>query len=220
MRTEGERDASPALRARLLRAIFHRRFGSPARVLRWRVPFERQAANDDVWSNILESPEYFVVHIKLGLMEDYRSACQRQHRVLGHFLSIQAWLRGVECLVLDRRDVEAFLVLERLKKERINWLREDVQPWFPFQHAYERDSSGYSLHSIYVSRTPIEKWLPEGSMTTAARLAAMRRGSPKCEVFVEPPSGHRRLNELDVAKYVALLNGGLVHPEPLRSVPR
>jgi hypothetical protein len=54
-----------------LLAIFHRRFGSPERVLRWRVPSEQQAANDDVWSNIPESPEYFVADIKLGVIEEF-----------------------------------------------------------------------------------------------------------------------------------------------------
>jgi len=66
-RTEGARDARPALRASLLRAIFNRRFGSSERALCWRVPSERQAANDDIRSNILESPRYFVADIKLRL---------------------------------------------------------------------------------------------------------------------------------------------------------
>jgi hypothetical protein len=65
-RKEGETDARPALRASLSRAIFHRRFGLPERVLRWRVPAERQTANDGIPSNILESPGYFVADIKLG----------------------------------------------------------------------------------------------------------------------------------------------------------
>jgi len=43
-----------------------RRIGSPKGVVRWRVPSERQAANDDFRSNILESPGCFVADIKLG----------------------------------------------------------------------------------------------------------------------------------------------------------
>lgn len=154
-------------------------------------------------------------------MDDHRSACRRQHRVLGHFLAVQAWLRGVDCLVLDRNDVEAFLVLERLKEQRINWLRDDLNPWFPHQHIYVQGAGmGFSLHSLYVSRTPIERWLPDGEMSTEERIREMRRGAPKTEMFAVPPSGHRHLNELDIVKYLALLDSGLVIPEPLRSASR
>lgn len=147
-------------------------------------------------------------------MEEHRLACQRQHRVLGHFLAIQAWLRGVDCLVLERDDLEAFLGLKRFKEERVRWLQADLRPWFPYQVPLEQGTSRYSLHSLYLSRLPIDGWLSTERLETAQRLAQMSPESPKTVAFSETLEQSRLLKEGDVVKYLALLDSGLVVPQP------
>lgn len=148
-------------------------------------------------------------------MEDHRLASRRQHRVLGHFLAIQAWLRGVDCLVLEREDLEAFLDLRRFKKERVRWVQEDLRPWFPYQYQIEQGNSGFSLHSLFLSRVPIESWIADGVLTTEQRLAAFPKRAPKAERFSAGSGGSRLVNESDVVRYLALLDSGLVDPAPL-----
>jgi hypothetical protein len=134
--------------------------------------------------------------------------------VLGHFLAIQAWLRGLDCLVLEREDLEAFLGLSRFKKERVRWLQADVQPWFPHQYPIEQGNTGYSLHSLYLSRVPIEKWIPDGRLTTEERLAAFSKRAPKTARFSSGSGNSSRVDEEDVVRYLALLDSGLVRPIP------
>ena len=33
--------------------------------------------------------------------DPHRYACQRQHRIVAHYLAVQAWLRKLDCIVLD-----------------------------------------------------------------------------------------------------------------------
>ena len=108
----------------------------------------------------------------------FREGCRRHHRMIGHYLALQAWTRKLDCIVLSRLDLEAFLGLERFKSTRINWLREDLKPWFPFQEDYKKSGAPSSIHSLYLARVPISKHLPSGTMTTAARINGMGKNSP------------------------------------------
>ena len=75
---------------------------------------------------------------------------------------------GLECIVLQRRDLEHFLALERFKSTRVQWLREDLRPWFPHQEAHHKSGAPSSIHSLYLSRVPMTLHLPRGSMTIDA----------------------------------------------------
>ncbi len=157
---------------------------------------------------------------KLGtFMEPHREACRRQHRVLGHFLAVQAWLRGLECVVLVRSDLEAFLDLVRFKGKRVKWLCEDLSPWFPNQVPYYLSSSPSSLHSLFLSRVPIAKWLADGSMSTERRILKIPKEGPKTERFSKAIKGHRFLTEADMVRYLAVLNSGLTQPQAFSSAP-
>ena len=153
-------------------------------------------------------------------MDAHRDTCKRQHRVLGHFLAIQAWLRGLDCIVVSRSDLEVFLGLERFKKQRIEWLQEDLRPWFRHQYPLEQGGTGFSLHSLYLSRAPIEKWLADGELTTTERISKLGKGAPKTEEFAHTRTAHRSITELDVVRYLAILDSGLAEPIALRSIPK
>ena len=152
-------------------------------------------------------------------MEEHRLACQRQHRVMGHFLAIQAWLRGVDCLVLEREDLQRFLGLQRFKEERVRWIQEDLRPWFKHQSSMEQGGAGFSLHSLYLSRVEIEKWIPGGEFSTEDRIKAFDKKAPKTEKFSHSSAQRSLVDELDVVRYLALLDSGLVDPVPLSRSP-
>jgi hypothetical protein len=152
-------------------------------------------------------------------MEAHRESCRRQHRVLGHFLAVQAWLRGLDCIVLERRELETFLGLRRFKSERVKWLRADLKPWFPFQEPYYKSGAESSLHSLFLARVEIQPWLPDGSMTTAKRIQQMPEGAPNTEMFSNWKLGFKAPTESDMVRYLAILDSGLASPEPLSNVP-
>ena len=60
------------------------------------------------------------------MTDPHREFCRNQHRIIGHYLAVQAWLRGLDCIVLVRGDLQTFLALERFKGTRVDWLQEDL----------------------------------------------------------------------------------------------
>lgn len=148
------------------------------------------------------------------MSDPHREDCRRQHRVIGHYLALQAWHRGLDCIVLNRTDLERFLGLKRFKKERIDWLRADLKPWFPFQKPYYLKRSKSSIHSLFLSRADLTQYLPAGMMTTEERITGMKPGSPKTELFSEYdkvpiPS------QAEMVSYLALLAAGLRTPQQI-----
>src|SRR4051794_34042803 len=105
--------------------------------------------------------------------EPHRESCRRHHRVIGNYLAMTAWQRGLDCIVLDRPALERFLGLRRFKSPRVEWLMSDLKPWFPHQEAYYHTGAPSSIHSLFLARVPISAHLPEGSMTTAQRIKRM-----------------------------------------------
>lgn len=147
--------------------------------------------------------------------DPHRESCRRQHRVLSHYLAIQAWVRGLDCIVLVRDDLERFLGLKRFKSIRIEWLREDMKPWFPNQVAYYRTNAASSIHSLFLSRIPIEKHLPGGSMTTDQRISRMKAGAPSTARFSKTRSRSQIPDEKEIVAELAVLAAGLDQPSDL-----
>lgn len=153
-------------------------------------------------------------------MNSHREACKRQHRVLGHFLAIQAWLRGLDCIVLEREHLEEFLGLERFKGTRVEWLQEDLKPWFAEQTTYFNSKSESSLHSLFLSRVSMTGWLSSDSMTTEKRISQLPERAPKTALFSSKVKGkHSSFKEVDIVRYLAILDSGLLSPQDLSSLP-
>ncbi|MFP2905488.1 hypothetical protein ACLESD_10590 [Pyxidicoccus sp. 3LFB2] len=95
--------------------------------------------------------------------DPHREHCRRQHRILGHFLCIQTWQRGLDCAMVVRPDLERLLKLQHFKASRLDWLREDVTPWFPYQavlksplnHSYSTKRRSPSLSGMLFSRVEL-----------------------------------------------------------------
>lgn len=58
-----------------------------------------------------------------------REHARRQHRMIGLYAVVQCWQRKLDSLFFKRVDLERLLGLERFKRERVEWLREDLKPF-------------------------------------------------------------------------------------------
>jgi hypothetical protein len=142
----------------------------------------------------------------------HREFCRNQHRIIGHYLAVQAWLRGLDCIVLVRNDLESFLALERFKGTRVDWLREDLKPWFPHQESYYKTGAASSIHSLFLSRVPIKEHLPTGSMTTEERIRRMAEGTPRPERFTSKSDGSQVPSHAKMVSELSVLAAGLDTP--------
>lgn len=148
------------------------------------------------------------------MSDAHRKSCKRQHRVIGNFLSMQAWLLGVDCIVLIRSDLEKFLGLKRFRSTRIKWLLQDLRPWFRYQEDYySTSSSPSSIHTLFLSRVPIKPYLTEESMTTSQRINRMPDEAPKTKLFSKAPLGKMH-DESQIVSQLAQLASGLIEPSP------
>ncbi|PYI93623.1 MAG: hypothetical protein DME97_05035 [Verrucomicrobia bacterium] len=146
----------------------------------------------------------------------HRNACAKQHHIIGHYLAVQAWLRGLDCIVLDRVDLEFFFGLKRFKSARVRWLKDDLLPWFPFQEDYYRTSAPSSIHSLFLARVAISTFLPPGSMRTDQRIERMATGSPKTALFFDSEWLKERPSEGDMISQLSLLAAGIATPDQFR----
>lgn len=147
-------------------------------------------------------------------IQTYRDACRRQHRVIGNYLAVEAWSRGLDCIVLDRADLEKLLGLRRFKSTRVAWMQEDLAPWFPHQQPYYRGRALSSIASLFLSRVPIERHLPAGAMTDDNRIARMGASAPRTAKFSQ---GRRRIpDEAAIVSRLAVLAAGLDVPKSAR----
>lgn len=145
-------------------------------------------------------------------MDAHREACRRQHRVLGHFLAIQAWLRKLDCIVLTREDLESYLGLKVFKSQRIEWILEDLDPWFPHARSINKAKTSASLASMYLSRLAFD--LPKGNMTTQERISKIVENGLQTARLSYGAQG-AGITEGQVVQYLALLDSGLAQPAPL-----
>ncbi len=144
--------------------------------------------------------------------DPHREACRRQHRIVAQYLAVQAWQRRLDCIVLVRNDLEKFLGLKRFKAARVGWLREDFEPWFPYQSPYYRTVSPSSIHSLFLSRVPIKLHLPSGAMSSEQRINQMEDDAPPTARFSETLSAADVPTEKDIVAELAVLSAGLDAP--------
>ncbi len=114
---------------------------------------------------------------------DVREGARRQHRAISLFTAIQCWLKQIDGVALQRHHLERLLGLERFKKTRIKWLQEDLKELFPYQEI--RWTAGKTNHfsSLFISRLPLNPYLPKGRMSTKERIEGITKVGPKIEMF-------------------------------------
>jgi hypothetical protein len=148
-----------------------------------------------------------------AMIDPHRESCRRDHRIIGQYLAVQAWLRGLDCIVLVREDLEAFLGLERFKSTRIRWLKEDLKPWFQYQRPYYRTSSPSSIHSLFLARVQIDKHIGSDSMTTEERIASMAPEAPRTERLTTRRDGSQVPSLAKIVSALSVLAAGLASPK-------
>jgi len=152
--------------------------------------------------------------------EPHRDACKRQHRVIGNYLAIQAWVRGLDCIALVRTDLEAFFGLQRFKSARIEWLQEDLKPWFEYQVPYYKTNSPSSIQSLFLARLDIRPHLPRGSMTTQQRITGMGSGTPPTGLYSSSTMKVPVPSEEEMISQLAVLASGLTVPAKPKPKPK
>lgn len=165
---------------------------------------------------------------------DVREGARRQHRSTALFAVIQCWLRNLDGLVFSRQHLERLLGLERFKETRVDWLREDLRDFFPYQEVYYWISGKQkSFASLFISRTELATYLPSGSMTNLERIKGIPENGPKLAMFRiwSPPEQEKVLSAFEAAvpffadsanfderllsSYLALLAQGQISPQSL-----
>jgi hypothetical protein len=164
---------------------------------------------------------------------DLREGARRQHRAVSLFAVIQCWTHGLDGVAFERGVLERLLGLERFKATRVKWLEEDLKEFFPYQQTYYFTTVGRPFASMIVSRIPLKKHLPSGSMSTEERLKKMAADGPKIALFKlwTVPSEERLTHQFDgaipffadaanfderfLASYLNLLAQGQISPKNL-----
>ena len=126
----------------------------------------------------------------------HRGFCMRDHRIIGNYLSICAWNKKLDCIVLHRFDIEELLGVKKINRQRIIWFIDDLKPWFPHHEAYSGTgkqinfirhrifNSPINVGYLFLSRVPIDKYLPAGTMNAEERIKGMPRNSPKTNFII------------------------------------
>ncbi|WP_342059547.1 hypothetical protein [Aeromonas sp. OTU364] len=99
----------------------------------------------------------------------YREAQVRLHRILGSYLSMQAWKLGADSLVIQREELLNFLKLTRMKNVRVDWIKEDLKHLFKYtQTTFYLKSGNYA--ELYLSRKEFPKNICSDYMETKQRI--------------------------------------------------
>ncbi|MEO6739201.1 MAG: hypothetical protein ABIP20_03055 [Chthoniobacteraceae bacterium] len=118
----------------------------------------------------------------------------------------------MDAIAIERRQFCSYLSLKRVKKARVEAFREDLKPWFSFSYPYNASKAPDSLHSIILSRKEATAAIPDGSMTTAARIAAIKKAGLAIMSVGDLKTWDADLAEEAIVSQVALLAAGLAAP--------
>jgi len=149
--------------------------------------------------------------------DPHREFCRQQHRFVANYLAAVAWVNDLECIVVERRDLEALCGLERFKQERVKWFRDDVAEWFPYVHPIHFANKEYSVGTMYLSRKPIEDFIPDGTLSAERRIALTPPESPKTGLFTTLLGKNRKVARNDIISMMTLLANGLKAPDEIKA---
>ncbi|QRK07036.1 hypothetical protein JQX13_44445 [Archangium violaceum] len=145
--------------------------------------------------------------------DPYRDHCKRQHRILAHHLCLEAWRAGDDGILLERHHLEEFLKIERFKSSRVQWLLEDLEPWFKYIYPVYSESALESLQALYLSRVPIdEKFIIKNDDVSVEDLVGWMRNNGVRISLLYSISTLVPLTEEQIVPRLALLATGLAEP--------
>ena len=100
----------------------------------------------------------------------YREHVRRTHQTMAAYLSMIAWTRNLDCVVLERDEIVRFWGdVRRVEQQRIDWLQSDVNQYFPYFEKLSYESNKFA--SVYLSRRrfPTEAFSDAMSDTTRSQ---------------------------------------------------
>ncbi|NNB93026.1 hypothetical protein HI113_03750 [Corallococcus exiguus] len=113
----------------------------------------------------------------------------------------------MDCIVVERKDLATYLGIKKFKSARVEALLEDLHPWFWFKKPYYRTNAPDSISSLFLARVSIDEHLPQGSMSTRARVNKMKDGAPTTELLNMMDG--KPLTEEQIVTHLARLAAGL-----------
>jgi hypothetical protein len=137
--------------------------------------------------------------------ELHREACRRQHRTAANYLAMLAWCKGADCIVLDRPVMMRIFGVERFKQSRLEWLRDDMRPWFPKIQVMGRNTTA----AVYLSRIDLDRWM-SGSKLDSERVALMQKDGVSA-ILMDNSSSYE-CTEPDMVADLAMMATGLQPP--------
>lgn len=143
------------------------------------------------------------------MTDPHREFCRRHQRIIAHYLALVAWIRGLDCIVLERSVLRQLLGLRQFKSTRVEWLMEDMSSWFAFIEAFYSTRAKSSIHSLWLSRIDLSD-LPKGSLSTLNRIEFASENGLRAGVFANHAREVSRLEEM--VGHLALLADGLATP--------
>ena len=140
----------------------------------------------------------------------YRSASERLHRVVANHFAMRTWSAGAVCVVLEGPIIESLLALKRLRESRVEWMREDMEPWFPHIHVIcDDEKANDTIISVYLSRVDLSEYM-NGVMTDDERVVYLKNAGIETVLIPRPEDG--RYSEQTILAESILWATGLSHP--------
>ena len=142
-----------------------------------------------------------------------REYWRSQHRVIGVYLALESWCHELDCIVLQRSHVEVFFRHERFHRGRVEWLKQDIAPWFPYLKALFTRHRYRHISSLFLSRVPLIPW-PGGQLTAKERIKRLRDGNSalKIALYSEKKDGSGIPSHEQVVSYLEKLASGKMAP--------
>lgn len=131
----------------------------------------------------------------------YRESQRRSHKLLGVYLSLWAWKNGVDAVIVTREQLLPFLGLERMKDKRVDWLKEDVKPYF--KAAWVTVSANNNVYStLYLTRGPFPAEVKIGIMSDQKRVEAFAKAGIRAAIVKVP-------KEAEIVRLLAAITHGI-----------
>lgn len=125
--------------------------------------------------------------------EIYRESCRRSHRVLGSYLVLWAWRKGVDCVVVDRSELFWYLGIKAMRKERLQWLDQDIKDLFPYVENLSGRTGGH--YSTYLSRRKFPRGVFDAYMRDDDRVGALGKHGLRA-ASIDLPTERKMIGQL------------------------
>ena len=141
----------------------------------------------------------------------------RLHRIVGLYLALKAWCRGVNCIALSRSEVRQFFNIDSTPKQRMTEIQNDLKPWFRGFKPYYRENDNTYVQWLFLSQGEDTSCLPAGSTFSSlgvvkSLIEGLGAEAPKTSLFSDISGGLAVPSQKDMITELTLLTAGLTSP--------